>query len=121
LTQQEQAEPTIRFGSLVILAYLKSCFDEGEDYVGRFKPLILKVLPVEPNRNFRSANVRYVQKALSATYRMAMPQEAVTRLPERAARKQPLFRKARLFCVDLGGSLQTGPIPLTRKTEETRA
>ncbi len=94
MTQQEQITPKVGCGGLVTLAYLKARVDEGDDHLGIFMPLILDVLPTLPNRNFTAEDV---QTALATIHSVAMPQETVTTLLKRAARKHQLTRETGFF------------------------
>lgn len=90
----QETKPRLSPGGLVTVAYLKARLDEGGDQLGIFLPLVVDVLSRLPNRNFTTADV---QEVLAATHGVTMPQEAVTTLLKRLARKHVLIRDAGRF------------------------
>lgn len=122
LNQQEQAKHRQgrfrRFGDLRISELTPRRRRGSHRHL--FMPLVPEVLPVQHGDNFRAANVTDVQNALPPSSGMKMPQQAVTRRLERAARKPLPIREAGLFCVNLNGFRRSGPFPLACKTERAR-
>lgn len=108
MPREQQAEspltvgPRVRAGGLVTVAFLKARLDEGDDHLGIFMPLVIDVLPTLANRNFA---VSEVQAALAERHGVVMPQEAVTTLLKRAARRHLVVREAGRFQVNTGHPL----------------
>jgi hypothetical protein len=83
------ARPRVGPGGLVTVAYMKARLDEGKDQLGIFMPLVFDVMPTLESKHF---GVSDVQKALSLTHGVAMPQQAITTLLRRASRQHYLLR-----------------------------
>jgi len=83
--------PEVHAGGLVTIAFLKASFDEGNDHLEIFMPLVLDVLKRLPAHTFATSDV---QDALAVDHRVAMPQQVVSTLLKRATHKKYLIREA---------------------------
>ena len=83
--------PELRPGGLVTVAFLKASLDEGNDHLGIFMPLVLDVLSRFPAQSFTS---RDIQDALAVDHGVAMPQQVVSTLLNRATKDKFLIRES---------------------------
>ncbi len=110
-----ERKPSVGAGGLVTVAFLKARLDEGEDQLGMFSPLVLDAVSVEPSRYFTVADI---QEGVAARHGIAMPQETVSTLLKRAARRGILERDAGRFRVSPGKDLSAPDVSETKAAVE---
>jgi hypothetical protein len=83
--------PEVRPGGLVTVAFLKASLDEGKDHLEIFLPLVLDVLSRFPAPSFTT---RDIQDALAVDHGVAMPQQVISTLLNRATKNKFLIRES---------------------------